>query len=102
VKLKWSARSDADLAEIGRYIAVDDPVAARRWVDKIVAKAIAASKTPGIGRMAREYARPEVREVNLRSYRIIYVVRRRHILVLTVLEGHRQPPPLELLLVPEP
>lgn len=102
MKLKWSARSDADLAEIGRYIAVDDPVAARRWVDKIVAKPIAGSKTPDIGRMAREYGRPEIREVNLRSYRIIYAVRRGSILVLTVFEGHKRAPPLELLLVPEP
>ena|SRR6185436_12868310 len=102
MKLKWSARADADLAEIGGFIADDDPVAARRWVDKIVAKAIAASKRPGIGRMAREYGREDIREVNLRGYRIIYAVRRKHITVLTVFEGHRQPPPLEYLLIPEP
>lgn len=102
MKLKWSTRADADLAEIGRYIGADDPPAARRWVDKIVAKALAASKTPGIGRMVREYGLPEIREVNLRGYRLFYVVRRRQVVVLSVFEGHRLPPPLELLLVPEP
>jgi hypothetical protein len=50
--------------------------------------------------MVREYGVQLIREVNLRAYRIIYVVRPKHIVVLTVREGHQPLPGLPALMKP--
>jgi toxin ParE1/3/4 len=49
---------------------------------------------PFAGRKVPEFAREEIREVLVRTYRIVYEVRQGEILVLAVREGHRllQPP----------
>jgi plasmid stabilization system protein ParE len=35
LRVRWSLRARKDLLEIGRYIAMDDPQAARRWVERL-------------------------------------------------------------------
>ena len=44
---------------------------------------------PGTGRVLSELGRDEVREVFLRTYRIVYEVREDAVHMLTVFEGHR-------------
>lgn len=44
---------------------------------------------PLAGRIVPEKRRPDIREVFLRTYLIVYRVREDSILVLTVFEGHR-------------
>ncbi|HVH45226.1 MAG TPA: type II toxin-antitoxin system RelE/ParE family toxin [Labilithrix sp.] len=87
--MEWTERALADLREIDDYIAADNPVAAERWVGRLIAKAEAAARHPMTGRIVPEKARIDVREVFLRTYRIVYRVRESGILVLTVFEGHR-------------
>lgn len=87
--LEWTERALSDLRAIDEYIAADDPVAAARWVARLIAKAEAAALLPLAGRVVPERVRPDVREVFLRTYRIVYRVRQGSILVLTVFEGHR-------------
>lgn len=89
----WTERAVADLRSIDDYIAAHDPRAAERWVGKLIAKAEAAGRLPMAGRVVPEKLRPDIREVFLRSYRIVYRVREGSILVLTVFEGHRLLPP---------
>ena len=89
----WTERAIADLRAIDDYIAADNPVAAEQWVGKLIAKAEEAARLPMAGRIVPEKARPDIREVFLRTYRIVYRVRERSILVLTVFEGHRLFPP---------
>lgn len=90
--LVWTARAVADLEAIGAYIAADDPAAAGRWIDTLMAAAERASATPLAGRRVPEIAREDIREVFVRSYRIVYRVRAIRIEVLTVFEGHRRFP----------
>lgn len=87
--IEWTERAVADLRAVDEYIAADDPRAAERWVARLIAKAEAASQLPMAGRVVPEKGRPDVREVFLRTYRIVYRVREGSILVLTVFEGHR-------------
>src|SRR5207247_2646187 len=89
MKLRWTARARRDLFVIGRHIACDDPVAARRWVDRLRARARAAAQHPLAGRMVPEVVRRDIREVLLGNYRLVYRVRRKQIEMLTVSEGHR-------------
>ena len=87
--LEWTERALIDLRAIEDYIAADNPVAAERWVSRLIAKAKAAARLPLVGRVVPEKAQIDVREVFLRQYRIVYRVRESGILILTVFEGHR-------------
>ncbi len=87
--IRWTRRAIADLVAIGDYIARDRPATARNWVERLRVRACAAAEVPFAGRMVPEFGREEIREVFLRSYRIIYRASGKGIVVLTVLEGHR-------------
>jgi len=82
-------RALRDLGAIRRYIARDDPVAARRWVSRLEQRAQQAAAAPMAGRVVPELENPTVREVLLKSYRIVYRVLDSELHVLTVFEGHR-------------
>ena len=88
MRLRWSRQARDDLLEIGRYISRDNPVAARRWVERLRQRARQAAELPLAGRVVPEYSLPNLREVLVRSYRIIYLVGENAIELLTVFEGH--------------
>ncbi len=94
MKAKWSHRADADLFEIGCYIATDNAVASERWVERLLARGDVAAGVPRAGRVVPEVEneRDDIREVFVRNYRIVYRVIRTGIFVLTVIEGHKQLP----------
>ena len=88
--IQWSDRAKDDLAATGDYIAADNPAAAMRWVERLVADVGRAAEMPLAGRVVPEYAdRGDIREVLRRTYRIVYRVREEAIEVLTIFEGHR-------------
>jgi toxin ParE1/3/4 len=87
--VRWTERSLADLFAIGDYIALDNPGAARAWVERLRQCAVRAAKLPNAGRVVPEIGRSDVREVFLRTYRIIFRVVDDGIVVLTVFEGHK-------------
>ncbi len=89
MKLRWSRRSQKDLLEIGRYIAKDNRRAASKWLERLRKRARQAAEHPLSGRMVPEHSRPDLREVLLRNYRIVYRVEADRIVVVTVFEGHR-------------
>ena len=89
-RVRWSLRAASDLLEIGAFIAADDPIAARRWLERLRPRTKVAGVAPYAGRVVAELNRQDVREVFLRSYRIVYQVLPREIAVLTVFEGHRR------------
>lgn len=84
--LRWTERAIADLAAIG---ALDNPAAARPWVEKLWQRAVQAAEMPRAGRQAPEIGRDDVREVFLRSYRIVYRIAEDGIVIQTIFEGHR-------------
>lgn len=89
MKLLWAAQARQDLVEIRRYIARHNPKAARQWIERLRNKARAAAAAPLAGRIVPEFQQDDIREVFLRSYRIVYHVRKDSTVVLTVFEGHR-------------
>lgn len=91
----WTHRASEDLLAIGDYIAADDPVAARDWLEQLRQRAGDAAAAPNAGRIVPELGRADVREVFLRSYRIVYRVSSTgDVTVLTVFEGHMRLGPL--------
>ncbi len=94
MKLQWTERSRRDLDAIERFIARDDPDAARRWVARLEVRARQAALAPIAGRVVPEIGRRDVREVIVKGYRIVYLVREHYIAVLTVFESHKLLPTL--------
>lgn len=72
-RLKWTREAEVWLAEIHRFIAADDPVAAMRTVQGIVRRAQVLVHFPRAGRRYLGVSR-EVRILLYRDYRIAYVV----------------------------
>ena len=90
--VSWTLQALADLEEIGAHIERDDPVAAARWIDKLMTAAEEAGRFPHGGRRVPELDRDDVRERVVGAYRIVYWLRGDALEVLTVFEGHRLPP----------
>lgn len=88
-RLRWSRRAEADLEAISDYIAADDPAAAARWIEKLLERARKAALLPFAGRVVPEFKMEDLREVFVRTYRIVYRIRPDEVQVITVFEGHR-------------
>ena len=88
-RVDWTPQARSDLEEIAAFIGRDNPVAAAAWVDRLLARAEKAASAPRAGRKVPELDDFDVREVFLRTYRIIYKVEPKRVVALTVLEGHR-------------
>jgi toxin ParE1/3/4 len=82
--LNWSPLAISRLSEIAKYIALDNPVAAERWVNKIFALVEKLSAFPERGRVVPEINNKMIREIVSGNYRVIYKLENREISILTV------------------
>ena len=87
--LFWSETAKQDLKAIRRYIAADNPTAAKRWVQPVRERARSALHAPFAGRAVPELSRDEIRELIEGNYRIVYQVFADPLVILTVFEGHQ-------------
>lgn len=88
-RLRWSRRAESDLEAIDAYIAADNPVAAARWIERLLERAQMAAMLPFAGRVVPEMGMETLREVFVRTYRIVYRIKGDEVQVITVFEGHR-------------
>jgi len=89
MKLAWTKRAQDDLISIGKYIAEDNLVNAKKWIKKLRARARKITDAPMSGRVVPEFENNNIREVLLGNYRIVYLVQNETILIITVFEGHK-------------
>ena len=89
MKLFWTETAKQDLQTIRRYIAADNPTAAKRWIKRLRERARNALHLPLAGRKVPEFSRDDIRELIEGNYRIVYQVFTDRLVVLTVFEGHR-------------
>ena len=90
MNISWTREALEHLIEIEEFTAKGSPARAATFVDELVDHAeIAVADNPQIGRMVPEIARPEIRELIYRKYRIVYRVTENSVEILTVFEGHR-------------
>jgi toxin ParE1/3/4 len=73
IELSISARRD--LRDIVRYISLDAPDRALTFGQFLISKTRMLSQFPEIGREVPEIGDPSIREIVVRSYRVIYRVR---------------------------
>ncbi|MBA5867443.1 MAG: type II toxin-antitoxin system RelE/ParE family toxin [Nitrospira sp. CR1.3] len=88
-QVRWSVTSETDLQDIEDFIARDSVLHAVTFVGRIVELAERLLKSPQIGRIVPEFNRPDLREVILRGYRIVYLLQNGEILILRVVHGAR-------------
>jgi addiction module RelE/StbE family toxin len=89
MKLFWTETAKQDLQAIRRYIAADNPTAAKQWIERLRERARNALHSPLAGRKVPEFSRDDIRELIEGNYRIVYQVFEDRLVVLTVFEGHR-------------
>jgi len=88
-QLRWTLASQQDLIEIGDFIARDSIVFAVSSVERLVAAAEGLPASPLSGRVVPEYHREDLRELIVRNYRLVYLVRTEEIIVVRVVHGAR-------------
>ncbi len=87
MKLRWSPLAIDRVSEIARYIARDNPDAARKWAASIFQICERLEQFPQSGRMVPEIRQDDFREIIHGNYRMIYRVKRENIFILTVRHG---------------
>jgi plasmid stabilization system protein ParE len=73
-KVFLSSDALTDLERIVTYIAPHNPVAAERMGNQLLDAALSLHALPERGRIVPEFRRPDLREIIIRSYRVIYRV----------------------------
>ena len=88
----WTERAQDDLAAIHAFIEADSTHYAVVTVRRLLSAVDRLRDFPQSGRAVPEFSNPEVREVVVRPYRVVYrVVSTNEIHVLTVHHGSRAP-----------
>lgn len=89
MKIKWTKEALFNIQEIEDYISEDNPTAAIKFTDKLISIVESLLIFPKKGRMVPELSFEQIRELIYKNYRIVYLVKKNSIEVLTIFEGHR-------------
>jgi len=88
-KLVWSKESLTRLQKIEDFIAEDNPKAAYEFINRIISRAETIPLHPKKGRVVPEITVENIRELLYKNYRIVYLIKDKEIVILTVFEGHK-------------
>ena len=89
MKILWTKESLIRLQEIEEYISRDNPIVAIEFVDDLIKIAETLVDNPKEGRVVPELSIENIRELLYKNYRIVYLVKKSTIEILTVFEGHQ-------------
>jgi len=89
MKLFWTKEALLRLQEIEEYIARDNLKIAVEFVNKLISIAETLVDNPKKGRVVPELSLENIRELLYKNYRIVYLVKKSSLEVLTVFEGHQ-------------
>jgi addiction module RelE/StbE family toxin len=89
VKLVWTKEALLQLKEIDEYISLDNPAAAINFVDKLISLTETIVDNPKRGRVVPELNIGNIRELLFKGYRIVYLMKKNSVDVLTVFERHQ-------------
>lgn len=85
----WSPEALEDVDAIAAYIARDSGFYAAAVVEKVLATAASLNNFPQAGRVVPELNQPDLRERFVYSYRLIYRIEPKRIVVTAVIHGKR-------------
>ncbi len=85
----WTETAWIDLENIADYIARDSPYYAASFVREIRDRARSLSRMAMRGHVVPEIGDKQIRELTIRSYRLIYRVEKSRVAVLAIVHGAR-------------
>lgn len=88
-RVVWSAEALADLEALADYISKDSAFYAAAFIQEVLDAARTINRFPKRGRIAPELDNPNVRELLVREYRIIYGIEEARIVILALVHGKR-------------
>lgn len=89
MKINWTKEAMINLQQIEDYISSENPNAAIRLIDKLISLANDLSNFPQKGRIVPELSIDRIREIIYKNYRLVYVIKKSSITILTVFESHK-------------
>jgi len=89
MKIKWTKEALFNIQEIEDYISQDNPIAAINLTDIIISLVEDLVDFPKKGRVVPELSIDHIREVLHKNYRIVYLIKKNSIYILSVFEGHK-------------
>jgi len=89
MKIFWTKEALLRLQEIEEYISRDNPIGAIAFIDKLITVAETIIDNPQKGRIVPELSLENIRELLHQNYRIVYLVKKNSIDIVTVFEGHQ-------------
>jgi toxin ParE1/3/4 len=88
MKVVWTDEASQQLEGIFTFMARNSELYAHQLVNKIVARADALGDFPEMGRNPERYEDPNIRELVVALYIVVYYIARVEILILTVVHGN--------------
>ncbi len=88
-KVTWSYEANEDLKAIADYIARDSAFYAAAFVREIFDASSSLDMFSKMGRIVPEIGNPDIRELFVREYRLIYSVEEPRIVILGLIHGRR-------------
>ena len=89
MKITLSKLALSDLSEIKNYIKRDSLHYAKIFIQKIISSIKILKDFPKIGRVVPEFKDENIREIFVKSYRVIYRIENQTIFIVTVIHGAR-------------
>lgn len=89
MKIFWTKEALLRLKDIEEYISRDNPIVAIEFVEELISLAETLIDNPEKGRIVPELSLDNIRELLHKNYRIVYLVKKSTIEILTVFEGHQ-------------
>lgn len=89
MKMFWTKEALLRLQDIEEYVSRDNSIVAIEFVDKLISLAETLIDNPKKGRIVPELSLGNIRELLHKNYRIVYLVKKSSVDILTVFEGHQ-------------
>ncbi len=89
VEIKWTDNALKELDNIANFISKDSPKYAQILVKQIYEMISHLEQFPKFGRKVPEYNDPNLREILYKNYRIIYLIKQKHIEIISIIHGSR-------------
>lgn len=90
VEIKWTNNALEELDDIALYISRDSPKYAEILISQIYEMVDHLKQFPKIGRKVPEYNNPNLREILYNNYRIIYLIKKEHLEIISIIHGSRK------------
>ncbi len=88
-KVVWSYEATDDLEAVAKYIARDSAFYAAAFVREVLDASRSLNEFSERGRIVPELANPDIRELFVKEYRLIYSIEESRVVVLGLIHGKR-------------